>query len=43
MTTITWSDVLKRGLGFQDNDHEQAVKLMNTLQECSDEELPALF
>lgn len=43
MTIITWSDELKRGLGFQDEDHEQAVKLMNALQVCSDEELPALF
>ena len=43
MTTISWSDELKRGLGFQDDDHEEAVKLMNALQECTDEELPALF
>ena len=43
MTIITWSDELKRGLGFQDKDHEEAVELMNALQECSDEELPALF
>lgn len=43
MTTITWSDELKRGLDFQDEDHEEAVKLMNALQGCSDDELPALF
>lgn len=43
MTTINWSDELKRGLTFQDEDHEQAVKLMNALQTCTDEELPALF
>lgn len=43
MTTITWNDELKRGLGFQDEDHEEAVKLMNALHECTDEELPALF
>ncbi len=43
MTTITWSDELKRGLGFQDTDHEEAVELMNALQECTDEELPGLF
>lgn len=43
MTTITWSDELKRGLGFQDKDHEEAVALMSALQECSDEELPSLF
>ncbi len=43
MTTINWSDDLKRGLGFQDADHEEAVALMNALQACSDAELPALF
>ncbi|MEG3617987.1 hemerythrin family protein [Magnetovibrio sp. PR-2] len=43
MTTISWSDELKRGLGFQDEDHEQAVKVMNALHGCSDAELPALF
>ena len=43
MTTIAWSDELKRGLGFQDEDHEKAVELMSALQECTDEELPDLF
>jgi len=43
MTTITWSDELKRGLGFQDKDHEEAVALMNAFQECTDEELTTLF
>ncbi|MCW8915972.1 MAG: hemerythrin domain-containing protein [Magnetovibrio sp.] len=43
MTLITWSDELKRGIGFQDDDHEEAVKVMNALQTCTDEELPALF
>lgn len=43
MTLITWSDALKRGIAFQDDDHEEAVAVMNALQTCSDEELPALF
>lgn len=43
MTTITWSDQLKRGIGFQDQDHEDAVALMNALQGCSDEDLPELY
>jgi len=43
MKTINWSDEYKRGLGFQDEDHEEAVGLMNALQVCTDEELPALF
>lgn len=43
MTQITWNDGLKRGLGFQDADHEEEVKLMNAMQTCADDELPALF
>ncbi len=43
MTLITWSNELKRGIGFQDEDHEEAVKIMNAMQNCSDEELPALY
>lgn len=43
MALITWTDELKRGLGFQDDDHEQAVAVMNALQTCSDAELPGLF
>ena len=43
MSLITWNNDLKRGIGFQDADHEHAVELMNALQTCSDAELPALF
>lgn len=43
MALITWSDALKRGIAFQDDDHEQAVHLMNALQTCSDEDLPRLY
>jgi len=43
MTMITWSDELKRGIAFQDDDHQEAVALMNALQTCSDEELPVLY
>jgi hemerythrin len=43
MTLITWNDTLKRGLGFQDADHEEAVRLMNALQTCTDADLPAIF
>jgi len=43
MTLISWNDGLKLGLGFQDADHEESVRLMNALQTCSDAELPALF
>ncbi|OEJ69056.1 bacteriohemerythrin [Magnetovibrio blakemorei] len=43
MPLITWTDALKRGIGFQDDDHEQAVVVMNALQTCSDAELPKLF
>lgn len=43
MTEIAWNDGLKRGLAFQDEDHEEAVRLMNAMQSCSDAELPALF
>lgn len=43
MTFIKWTDQLKRGIGFQDDDHEEAVAVMNALQTCSDEELPALY
>ena len=43
MALITWNDALKRGLAFQDADHEEAVALMNALQTCTDAELPALF
>ncbi|MBL4613373.1 MAG: hemerythrin domain-containing protein [Magnetovibrio sp.] len=43
MTLIKWTDELKRGIGFQDGDHEEAVTLMNALQTCNDDELPDLF
>lgn len=43
MTTINWSDVMKRGLAFQDADHEESVALMNVLQTCSDADLPDAF
>ncbi len=43
MPLITWTEDLKRGLGFQDDDHEQAVAVMNALQTCSDAEFPGLF
>lgn len=43
MPLITWEDGLKRGLSFQDADHQEAVRLMNALQTCSDEDLPRLF
>jgi len=43
MSLIEWNDSLKRGLNFQDHDHEEAVGLMNALQTCSDEDLPKIF
>ena len=43
MTEINWSDAMKRGLAFQDADHEESVALMNTMQTCSDADLPAAF
>ena len=43
MPLIAWEDGLKRGLGFQDADHQEAVRLMNALQTCSDDEFPGLF
>lgn len=43
MTLIKWTDDLKRGISFQDEDHEEAVSLMNKLQSCSNEDLPALY
>ena len=43
MTLIAWNDGLKLGLGFQDADHEESVRLMNAMQTCSDAELPARF
>jgi len=43
MTLIKWSDELKRGLAFQDDDHEEAVAVMNALQACSEADLPVLF
>lgn len=43
MSLIEWNDSLKRGLAFQDHDHEQAVGLMNALQTCSDSEFSPLF
>jgi len=43
MTHINWSDDLKRGLAFQDDDHEEAVAVMNALHACSESELPVLF
>lgn len=43
MTRIEWNEDLKRHIAFQDADHEEAVRLMNAMQTCSDEELPELF
>ena len=43
MTNIKWTDDLKRGLTFQDDDHEEAVAVMNALQACSEADLPVLF
>lgn len=43
MAQITWTNAFKLGLGFQDADHEESVALMNALQTCSDDALPALF
>jgi len=43
MTLIQWSDDLQRGLSFQDDDHEEAVALMNALQACAEEDLPRLY
>ena len=43
MPRIQWTADFKRGLAFQDQDHEDAVALMNALQDCSDADLPALF
>jgi len=43
MSLITWTDVMKRGLAFQDADHKKSVALMNTLQTCSDADLPLAF
>lgn len=43
MPLIEWTDKLSFGIGFQDDDHEQAVAVMNALQTCSDAELPGLF
>jgi len=43
MTNIKWTDDLKRGLTFQDDDHEEAVAMMNALQACSEADLPVLF
>ena len=43
MTKIEWNESLKRHIAFQDADHQEAVELMNAMQDCSDEELPALF
>lgn len=43
MSPIEWTDAFKLGLGFQDTDHEEAVALMNTLQTCSDADLPQVF
>jgi len=43
MTIITWSDDLKRGLAFQDDDHQEAVTLMNALQACPEQDLAPLY
>lgn len=43
MTLIDWDEELKRGIAFQDDDHQEAVRLMNAMQTCSDADLPALF
>ncbi|MBF0247585.1 MAG: hemerythrin family protein [Alphaproteobacteria bacterium] len=34
---------MKRGLAFQDEDHEEAVALVNAAQTCTDEEFPAAY
>ena len=43
MSEIVWDDSLKRGIAFQDADHEESVALMNAMQTCSDAELPGAF
>ncbi|PHS76858.1 MAG: hemerythrin [Rhodospirillaceae bacterium] len=43
VTQIEWNDGLKLGLGFQDQDHEEAIALMNAMQTCSDADFPAAF
>ncbi len=43
MSILDWNDAMKRGLAFQDADHEHAVALMNAMQRCDDDALPALF
>jgi len=43
MKAIQWDETMKLGLGFQDQDHEHAVSLMNKMQTCSDADLPTIF
>ncbi len=43
MTFITWDDALLHGIRFQDEDHKEAVVLMNAMQTCCDEDLPGIF
>lgn len=43
MTKIEWNDSLLRHIAFQDADHQEAVELMNAMQDCADDELPGLF
>ena len=43
MNVIEWTEAMKRGIAFQDADHKQQVALMNAMQTCSDDEMPAAF
>ncbi len=43
MTFITWDDALLRGIHFQDDDHKEAVTLMNAMQTCSDQDFSEIF
>lgn len=43
MTVIRWSDDLRVGLGFIDDDHHEAVILMNEMSDASGDALLALF
>ncbi|HEY9079951.1 hemerythrin family protein [Magnetovibrio sp.] len=43
MTLINWTDELKRGIAFQDQDHEEAVAVMNALHGCAEADLAPLF
>ena len=43
MTPIKWTDELKRGIAFQDEDHEEAVAVMNALHACDEADLASLY